>query len=226
MKPGALSHYYLDLGLSPDQFCLGPEHPGLENLALEILGSFESHRVLEIGYQAGGFAVPLILELGNSRSFHYVGVDNLAYTNAVTGELVRSFLTEGHSLPEDRFEFHQTTAGKFLMKCEGQFDLILIDHLKKLYPRTLLLVFARQLLADDGAVLMHDVLDRAADPWRSCIRICSAFGYCWEIRDEVPGGVGVIRSHERPRMRKLLAPACGTVLRASYRMRSALRRSG
>jgi SAM-dependent methyltransferase len=219
-----LARYYLDRGLSEDQFCLGEEHPGLENLALALLRESDSRRVLEIGYQSGGFAVPLILELNETVGFRYVGLDNFAYPNAVETDVVRDFLAEANTDRRQNFEFRQISAGRFLMHCREQFDLILIDHVKKLYPRTLLLIFARRLVAPEGVILLHDVLGCAAGPWRRCIAICSTFGYCWEIVDDVPGGVAIIRPGDLPWREKLLARPCELAIRASYPTRSRLHR--
>ena len=45
-----LSEYYTSLGLTPEQWHVGPEHPYLEEYAIDILSRLPSARVLEIGY--------------------------------------------------------------------------------------------------------------------------------------------------------------------------------
>ena len=51
-----LAEYYAALGYTSDQRPIGLKHPYLENYALRLIEKFLRARVLEIGYQAGGFA--------------------------------------------------------------------------------------------------------------------------------------------------------------------------
>ena len=156
-----LTEYYLDQGLEPGQFWIGPEHPGLEELALQLLDRHESMSVLEIGHQAGGFAVPLILALHGAPGFQYTGIDNLSYANSVSGELIAKFLTDS-GVPADKFRFLVVSdAREFLMTCQTRFDLILVDHLKSLYPRDLEIIMVRDLLVEGGSVVLHDVTDKS-----------------------------------------------------------------
>jgi len=197
-----LADYYLSQGLAPERFWIGPEHPALEELALSILRERESKRVLEIGYQAGGFAVPIIYALHNLPEFHYTGIDNLGYHNSVSNELISSFLAI-QRIPEDKYLFKIADAWDFLMTCEEKFDLVLIDHVKRLYPRELGAVFVGELLAPSGVILLHDVLHEAADAWRRCAKLCKLFGCSWEINQEVPAGVAIVHTRARPYSRKV-----------------------
>lgn len=202
-----LIQYYLCRGLMPGQFWIGPEHPALEELALELLYTRESKSVLEIGYQAGGFAVPLIRALHDMAGFHYTGIDNLTYQNSVSANLISAFVI-GQGVPADRFRFLVADASDFLAGCDRKFDLILIDHKKDFYARDLRTILARGLLGEDGVVLLHDVLQEAAKAWGLCSRVCTLFGYSWELHREIPAGVAVVRRGTQSPARRLLARLC------------------
>ena len=51
-----LAEYYAALGYTSDHWPIGLKHPYLENYVLRLIEKFPWARVLEIGYQAGGFA--------------------------------------------------------------------------------------------------------------------------------------------------------------------------
>ena len=113
------------------------------------------------------------------------------------------------------------------MTCQIRFDLILIDHLKSLYPRELRTILARELLAEDGVILLHDVLHKAATPWDRCTRLCTRFGYSWELYPEIPAGAALVRAVVRSPRHKLLAKAYSVGLQLRYKagkVRSALYR--
>ena len=73
-----LSAYYTALGYPASRWHIGAEHPLLEEYAIRLLATLPRARVLEVGYQAGGFAVPLILAMHARPGFTYVGVDSMA----------------------------------------------------------------------------------------------------------------------------------------------------
>src|SRR5437867_8566063 len=87
-----LARHYRNERLADDAWHIGPEHPALERVALEVLKSLVGRHVVEIGFQAGGFAVPIIFALHRDPRFRYVGVDNLAYTNSVRPAAIEGFL--------------------------------------------------------------------------------------------------------------------------------------
>jgi len=64
-----LAEYYTSLGYTPEVWHIGQEHRHLENFALCLLKQLPRVRVLEIGYQTGGFAVPVILEMQERPDF-------------------------------------------------------------------------------------------------------------------------------------------------------------
>lgn len=64
-----LAEYKQTLGYPPSRWHISPEHPFLERYWLGLLASMPSVRVLEVGYQAGGFAVPLILAMRERADF-------------------------------------------------------------------------------------------------------------------------------------------------------------
>lgn len=187
-----LREFYIARGLTADDFWIGSEHPALEDVALELLKPMASKSVLEIGYQAGGFAVPLIIENLHDPAFRYLGIDNLQYRNALSGGLIREFLLR-HGANEDKFLFLQDDATGFLMRCTDRFDLILVDHVKRLYPEALRVILSRSLIARGGCILLHDVENKASEAWYSCVRICRAFGYQYELLPDVPEGLALLR---------------------------------
>ncbi|MDP2382644.1 MAG: class I SAM-dependent methyltransferase [Nitrospirota bacterium] len=189
----SLLEYYQSLGLSASQWHVGPEHPYLEEYVIRLLRTLPAVRVLEIGYQSGGFAVPVILAMQGRSGFDYLGVDSLRYANAVHGGIIADYLkTQGVT---SGFQFIESDASKFLSrKHSGQFDLILIDHYKPLYPRELLAVFASDRLGPQGVVLLHDISGRARGVAVLCEAIASAYGYTWAVVEEVPEGLAVLRS--------------------------------
>jgi predicted O-methyltransferase YrrM len=187
-----LQQYYRDLGLADDGWHLGPEHPSLEQLGVALVTATKKRRILEIGVQAGGFAVPVILAVAQQTNFSYLGVDNREYTNAVPLKLVADYLrrhgvTEGVRLVEADSTTVLRTAER------GAFDLILMDHYKPKYPFDLLHIFRRDLLSDDGAIVLHDVLAHAAREWAICTRLSRAYGYTSVIDATVFQGAGIIR---------------------------------
>ena len=195
-----LEEYYVSLGLPRSAWHVGPEHPALEELALRLLGSMRTARILEIGVQAGGFAVPVIAGAARRAGFSYLGVDNLAYTNAVPLAIVRGYL-EGEGLARG-VRFVEGDASAVLRAAAPEsFDLILLDHYKPKYPVDLHAICARGLLSADGAVLLHDVLTHAAPEWALCETICAAFGYRADVAAEVPGGAAIVRRGGSPQAR-------------------------
>jgi predicted O-methyltransferase YrrM len=188
--PG-LRAYFRGLGLPEAAWHIGPEHPALEELALGLLAR-TARRVLELGVQSGGFAVPVVLASGHRPGFRYVGVDNLAYANAVPLGLIAEYLAL-HGLA-DRARFVEGDSSAVLRAAApDSYDLILLDHDKPKYPLDLHRICARHVLSADGAVLLHDVLTHAAAAWRVCERVCRAFGYEWTIDAGVSQGVAIVR---------------------------------
>ena len=187
-----LEEYYTRLGLPREAWHIGPEHPALEQLALRLLTSMRSARILEIGVQAGGFAVPVITAAADRPRFSYVGVDNLAYSNAVPLAHVAGYLEAQGVSGGVRFVEGDSTA-MLREAAPDSFDLILLDHYKPKYPVDLHSVCARGLLSADGAIVLHDVLAHAAPEWAVCRTVCEAFGYRAEIDAGVPGGAAIVR---------------------------------
>lgn len=195
----ALSEYYTSLGFSPSEWHVGPEHPRLEEYAIDLLRRLPGGRVLEVGYQAGGFAVPVILASHQRPDFAYTGIDSGAYKNAVSGDVIARYLDGVGTRPS--YAFHTGDAGAFLRSlADRQFDMILIDHFKPLYPREFHTVVTRGLLSDGGVVLLHDVLGNATREWAECRQICEALGYEWEVTDEVPQGLAIVRRGGAPKL--------------------------
>jgi predicted O-methyltransferase YrrM len=189
----SLFEYYHSLGLSPSQWHVGPEHPYLEEYVIRLLHTLPAVRVLEIGYQSGGFAVPVILAMRGRSDFDYLGVDSLSYANAVHGGIIADYLkTKGVT---SGFQFVESDASKFLSRTpSGRFDLVLIDHYKPLYPRDLLAVIARDRVSPQGIILLHDIIGRASGVASLCEAIASAHGYSWTVVEEVPEGLAVLRN--------------------------------
>jgi predicted O-methyltransferase YrrM len=192
-----LAAYYEALGYPPSRWHIGAEHPSLEAYAIRLIGDRPRARVLEVGYQAGGFAVPLILALHGRPGFAYVGVDSMAYGSAVEGRVIAGYLE--HRGVKDGYEFVERDAHRFLLEVSPPFDLVLIDHDKRLYPRDLRTVLERELVSVDGLVLLHDVLGKARRVWHDCLAIAHAYGWSPEIVDEVPEGLAVLRRDPEPR---------------------------
>ncbi len=186
-----LEEYFQHLGLPEDTWHIGPEHPGLERLALTLLARKSQTRVLELGVQAGGFAVPVILHASSWPAFSYTGVDNLEYTNAVPLRLIESYLRDNGVTAPLKFVEGDSTP---VVKGAGRhaFDFILLDHYKPKYPLDLYLICSREVLSGQGTILLHDVLTHAAPDWKVCEQVCRAFGYRWTIDAEVPGGTAIV----------------------------------
>jgi len=185
-----LAEYYRSLGYPSSKWHVGVEHPDLEDYALRLLQGLPTPRVLEIGYQAGGFAVPLIL--GMHEEFSYVGIDSLSYDNAVNGDVLAAYLrSQG---VKSGFEFLQEDACHYLYRHRSsRFDLILIDHYKPFYPRELLAIVQHGLLAKDGHILLHDIRGRAQGVAGLCEAIARAYQYSWTVTDSVPEGLAMMQ---------------------------------
>jgi CheY-like chemotaxis protein len=159
-------------------------------------------RVLEIGYQSGGFAVPMIAAMSKLPGFEYIGVDDCSYSNAVNPKVIAEYLrSEGIT---EVYQFLQADADQFLRSYTGApFDLVLIDHAKPLYPRECRTLLRRHMLSPRGYMLFHDVLAKASLSWLRCASICRAYGYAWDIANQVPGGLAVVSkspdAHDRMR---------------------------
>ncbi len=188
----SLAEFYRAEGLSDDVWHVGAEHPSLENAALEILEEMTSCRILEVGVQSGGFAVPVVLAVAARRAFAYSGIDNLQFTNAVPLRLIESFLRHSGVTGPLRFVEGDSTTELFRATPDS-YDLILLDHYKPKYPLDLYLVFSRKLLSRGGIVLLHDVLTHAAPDWKICQQVCEAFGYVWTVRADVSQGLAIVR---------------------------------
>lgn len=211
-----LVSFYASRGLGRDRFWLGDEHPALERAALELLAGSPSMRVLEVGYQAGGFAAPVLEALHTEPGFHYTGLDSLVYQNAVPPGLLAEYLLE-RDVARDRFELVTSDAWDFLMTTSERFDLVLVDHVKGLYRRDLETILARGLVAGGGVILLHDVLAKAAAAWVDCVKVAERYGCSWEIRADVPAGLAIVRTP--PRRRRLRAMAASARLSARYAVR-------
>jgi len=187
-----LQQYYARLGLPEEAWHVGPEHPSLEELALRILATTERARILEVGVQSGGFAVPVVLATARRSGFAYTGIDSLDSTNAVPLRLISEYLAQ-HGVTEHlRFIESDSTAALRTLP-QDSYDLILLDHYKPKYPIDLREVLARGLLGAGGAIVVHDVLTHAAADWKVCERVCRAFGYDWTIDPTVFNGAAIIR---------------------------------
>jgi predicted O-methyltransferase YrrM len=227
MMTGDLGEYYRELGLPEHAWHLGPEHPDLERLALRLLDGSVSARILEIGVQSGGFAVPVIAESAGRPGFSYTGIDALQYTNAVPLRLIAGYLDRRGIRGPIRFVEADSTDVLRAMSA-GPFDFILLDHYKAKYPLDLYIICARGLLSADGTILVHDVLAHAASAWRICERVCRAFGYTWTIDRAVPNGAAIVRRSQAPR-RAALARVVGVEVALRWHAHAAivrLRRAG
>lgn len=199
----ALSDYFASDGLPDKKWHIGPEHPLLENYAIDLLEKGgASKRVLEIGYQSGGFAVPIILYFHKDDRFRYTGIDNHSYENAVSAATIEQYLSLRGAIK--RYAFHEGDASVCLKKLRGSsFDLILIDHYKPLYPRELSILLGNGMLAEGGCILFHDVLGRASGIWKQCEILLGWYGLSSTIIPEIPGGLAVAR--QLPEERKTSA---------------------
>src|SRR2546425_7862704 len=130
----ALARHYRNEGVPDDGWHIGPEHPALERAALEVLETLVGRYVVEIGFQAGGFSVPIIFALHRDPRFRYVGVDNLAYTNSVRPATIEEFLRP--RVTPGCYEFVQSDSTRFLKTlAPASVDLVLLDHFKPFYER-------------------------------------------------------------------------------------------
>lgn len=187
-----LQQYYASLGLPEEAWHVGPEHPSIEELAIRLLATTRHARILEVGVQSGGFAVPVILASANRPGFAYTGIDSLDYTNAVPLRLIADYLATRGITQNLRFIESDSTAALRTLPAKA-FDLILLDHYKPKYPLDLHEVCARGLVSDDGVIVLHDVLGHAASEWTVCERVCRSFGYDWAIDSDVVNGAAIVR---------------------------------
>lgn len=187
-----LAEYYAKLGLPPNKWHIGPEHPHLENYALKLLKQLSRAYVLEIGYQAGGFAIPVILEMKDYRNFNYVGIDNGAYPNSVEPLILDNYLKSYQVM--GKYTFYWGDAKEILKGLKHQkFDLILLDHAKQFYAREFYTLISKDMLSLDGYILLHDVLEKAEPAWKECEWICRSFNFTWQIVEDIPGGLAVVK---------------------------------
>jgi methyltransferase family protein len=188
----ALARHYRNERVPDDGWHIGPEHPALERAALELLGTLVGRHVVEIGFQAGGFAVPIILALHRDPRFQYLGVDNLAYTNAVPPRVIEGFLRP--RVTPGCYEFIQNDSTRFLKTlAPASVDLVLLDHFKPLYERDLLVLCERGIVKPGGVILLHDVHAGAAQAWRNCQHLVRTFNLAVELRADVPAGLAILR---------------------------------
>jgi spermidine synthase len=162
-----------------------------------LLAKTRRARILEIGVQSGGFAVPVILANAARSDFSYTGVDNLEYTNAVPLRLILEYLQHRGVAENVRFIEGDSSVvlGSATPSC---YDLILLDHYKPKYAADLYRICAREVLSADGAIVLHDVLTHAADDWKVCERVCREFGYGWMIDAGVSQGAAIVRRGSGP----------------------------
>ena len=192
-----LSEYYQGLGYPGSRWHIGREHPHLEEYAIRLLHGMPRAKVLEVGYQAGGFAVPVILAMRGRPDFTYLGIDSMAYENAVGGKVIAQYLRDHDVI--GCYEFVERDAGEFLARMPlQQFDLVLIDHSKSLYPREFRTLVRRGLVSPYGYTMFHDVLGEAREVWRDCVVIARSSGYSWSIVSEIPEGLAVVRQEGLP----------------------------
>lgn len=188
-----LREYYQKIGYQNSQWHIGPEHPRMEEYTLKLLLRTRHKRVLEIGYQAGGFAVSVILAMKNDPEFNYTGIDDGSYANSVEKNVICKFL-EDSNVQQNIYAFYKGDAHTFLYNLtKVQFDVILVDHYKPLYLREFYGIVKNDLLDPEGYILFHDVLERASKIWVKCQNLCDLFGFSWEIINEIPGGMAVVR---------------------------------
>jgi hypothetical protein len=231
-----LARHYQSEGLHDEAWHIGPEHPALERTALEVLDSLVGRNVVEIGFQAGGFAVPVICALHRDPRFRYIGVDNLAYTNAVRPDAIERFLRP--RVTPGCYEFIQSDSTGFLKTmAPGSVDLVLLDHFKPLYERDLLLLCQRSIVKAGGVILLHDVDAGAAQAWRNCQHLVRTFQLEVELRADVPAGLAILRvpcGAVRRRLRVVQSSAVATgraviddfILHARHAVGRGLRRAG
>src|SRR5262249_28867011 len=156
-------------------------------------------RMLEVGVQAGGFAVPGIVALHTRPTFTYTGVDKLLYTNAVPLRYVESYLRRVRVTPPLPFVEGDSTT---VVRPPGphSLDFVLLDHYKPKYPVDLLHICANGALSAHGTIVLHDVLTHAAPDWPICEAICRAYGYRWWIDSDVSQGAAIVtRDANAPR---------------------------
>ena len=191
-----LRTFYENQGLSSADYHIGPEHPGLEEKAIQLIQDHPLPKILEIGYQSGGFSIPIILTLYGKRGFSYVGIDNMQFNESINSkwnvDLLNNFLLL-KGVDKHCFKFHIGDSGEFLKKCNDHYDLILIDHMKALYPRELRMIFRRRLICKGGVILLHDVLKRAKMAWEKCRRICKTYNCSYEIDENIVLGLAILR---------------------------------
>jgi hypothetical protein len=206
----ALARHYQNEGVADEAWHIGPEHPALERTALEILETLDGRRVLEIGFQAGGFAVPIILTLHQDPRFRYVGVDNLAYTNSVRPTTIENFLRS--RVTPGCYEFIQSDSTRFLKTlAPSSIDLVLLDHFKPLYERDLLVLCRRGVVKAGGVIFLHDVHAGAASAWRNCSHLVRTFGLQVDVRADVPAGLAILRVPFGVRPRRLTMISSWTI---------------
>ncbi|MBZ5684402.1 MAG: class I SAM-dependent methyltransferase [Acidobacteriia bacterium] len=199
----ALARHYCSEGVPDDRWHIGPEHPALERAALEVLETMAARHVLEIGFQAGGFSVPIVLALHRDPRFRYVGVDNLAYTNSVSPATIEKFLRP--RVTPGCYEFVQRDSTTFLKTlAPASVDLALLDHFKPFYERDLLVLCRRGIVKPGGVILLHDVLSGAAKAWRNCGHLVRTFELVVEVRADVPAGLAILRIPHSVVPRRLL----------------------
>lgn len=190
---GRLADFYRGKQWPEDAWHVGPEHPALEEFVIGRLRRRSGLRVLEVGVQAGGFAVPVIAACAAMPGFRYTGLDNHGYPNAVPFSLLTEFLA-GESLQAPVAFVESDGTGFLRSAAPDSFDLVLLDHYKPCYPEDLWLLLDRAIVGRGGEILLHDVLGNAAPEWPLCADVARAFGWRAAVHAEVPEGLAVLTS--------------------------------
>ena len=68
-----------------------------------------------------------------------------------------------------------------------------MDHSKLFYSREFYTIASKGLITPGGYILFHDVLEKAGMAWKECELICLAFGFSWQVVEDVPGGLAAVK---------------------------------
>jgi predicted O-methyltransferase YrrM len=168
----------IDVDFRPKQIWIGPEHPFLERFCGELIRQTQAARVLEIGYQCGACTLPLVQLLAKCQeNWKYVGIDleqdllgTLAYASDLLPPILNSLGVEhaGHLffLCGDSDSLIGGHGLESIVDVDRQFDIVIIDHHKPLYPTTYQLLVGNGYIGPETIVIFHDVFTYAIEEWK------------------------------------------------------------
>ena len=183
------------------QIYVGPEHPRLEMFVIALSRLTGASNILEVGYLCGGLMFPVVQHLARRGSnWRYVGIDLEAELGAegelyYASELIPQVLeTSGVDFRDNLFfligDAEEVIRTRLKEIASDEFDLIIIDHAKPLYPSCYRALLDLGYVGARTPVVFHDIFSYAKHEW-SYLRQEYRSQLCFEMAAP-HGDIGVI----------------------------------